>query len=309
MDLIIQSIHEMNANDIAFTVTQAAIDRAEAVAEAIAPVFRTDPLEHQQAEVMVDRGVAKVSIAGAGMIGRPGVAARMFATLAAAGVNIRMISTSEVQVSCLIGVEDCDRALQSLCRTFEIDRSPLNAATAHSQTATAETLPVVRGVALDLKQARLAIRRVPDRPGMAANLFQPLAQQGISVDMIIQSQRCRVADGIPTRDIAFTTAEGEAETARSILETVGTALGCGAGLAEESVVLVDRAIAKVSAVGAGMEVQAGVAARMFEALAQRNINIQMIATSEIKISCAVAREQGIEALKAIHAAFHLGNGE
>ncbi|MEO0541680.1 MAG: aspartate kinase, partial [Cyanobacteria bacterium P01_A01_bin.105] len=118
VDLIIQSIHEGNSNDIAFTVEQPILDRAEAVAAAIAPALRTQPKATDEAEVMVDRAIAKVSIAGAGMIGRPGVAARMFSTLAEAGVNIQMISTSEVKVSCTVAAADCDRAITTLCQTF-----------------------------------------------------------------------------------------------------------------------------------------------------------------------------------------------
>ncbi|MGL5806506.1 MAG: aspartate kinase, partial [Xenococcaceae cyanobacterium] len=100
VDLIIQSVHEGNSNDIAFTVVQKVLDRAEAVAEAIAPALRSQSSPApDEAEVMVDRTIAQVSIVGAGMIGRPGIAAKMFATLSEAGVNIEMISTSEVKVS------------------------------------------------------------------------------------------------------------------------------------------------------------------------------------------------------------------
>ena len=158
--------------------------------------------------------------------------------------------------------------------------------------------PPVRGVALDLNQARLAIRQVLDRPGTAAKLFGLLAQHNISVDMIIQSQRCRIVNGVPTRDIAFTIANIDVEAAKKTLEQAAAAQGWGE-------VVVDSAIAKVSIVGAGMVGQPGVAAKMFEALAQHQINIQMIATSEIKISCVVAQEQGVAALQAIHAAFNL----
>ena len=105
VDLIIQSIHEGNTNDIAFTVVRANLPQAEAVAAAIAPVLRGNIADSSQAEIFVDQRVAKVSIVGAGMIGRPGVAARMFSTLAAAGVNIQMISTSEVKVSCTVQIE------------------------------------------------------------------------------------------------------------------------------------------------------------------------------------------------------------
>jgi aspartate kinase len=322
VDLIIQSIHEGNTNDIAFTVATPILKQAEAVAAAIAPVLRSHPdPKSTEAEVMVQPQVAKVSIAGAGMIGRPGVAAQMFATLAAAGVNIQMISTSEVKVSCAIDAADSDRAVTALREAFEIPSreafedkkdkgdkedkedkgdkgaypSPLSSPSSLSPSS---PHPPVRGVALDLNQARLAIRQVPDRPGMAAKLFGLLAQHNTSVDMIIQSQRCRVINGVPTRDIAFTVAQMEVAAAKKTLEQAAADLGWGE-------VIVDSAIAKVSIVGAGMVGQPGVAAQMFEALAHHQINIQMIATSEIKISCVVAQEQGVAALQAVHAAFGL----
>lgn len=316
VDLIIQSIHESNTNDIAFTVTKSSLKQAEAVATAILPALSAG-VRHPDgdAEVLVEQQIAKVSIAGAGMIGRPGVAAQMFATLASAGVNIRMISTSEVKVSCVVDEADCDKAIAALCEVFNVSQSAVSSQpsaispqpseacttvtpTSHSPFPT----PPVRGVALDLDQARLAIRHIPDRPGMAAELFQLLAQQNVSVDMIIQSQRCRVINGITTRDIAFTVSKLDAETACTVLEKAAAQLGCGE-------IVVNRDIAKVSVVGSGMVHHPGTAARMFEALAQHQINIQMIATSEIKISCVVAKEDGVTALRLIHAAFELSSSQ
>ena len=309
VDLIIQSIHESNTNDIAFTVVKGILNRAEAVAEAIAPALRTQPTTNpQEAEVMIEREIAKVCIAGAGMIGRPGIAAQMFKTLASAGVNLQMISTSEVKVSCVIDAQDCDKAIAALCLTFNINSSPFQATRITDQSISTAQSPIpnpqspVRGVALDLNQARLAIRHVRDRPGMAAHLFGLLAEQNISVDMIIQSQHCRVIDGIPTRDIAFTVSQADAETARTALQQASSVLGWHE-------ILLDPDIAKVSIVGAGMIGQPGVAARMFEALAQHQINIQMITTSEIKISCVVAQEHGVIALQAIHNAFGLAGSK
>jgi aspartate kinase len=307
VDLIIQSIHEGNTNDIAFTVTRNSLDRAEAVASAIAPTLRTqvDPAS-EEAEVMVQRDIAKVSIVGAGMIGRPGVAAQMFDTLSRSKINIQMISTSEVKVSCVVAIEDCDRAIAALCETFEVTRSPMQTGR-HEGTSLVGNpksqvgdpdAPPVRGVALDPQQARLAIRQVPDRPGMAARVFNALAGENISVDTIIQSQRCRIIDGLPTRDIAFTVAQADARAARELLEPIVTEMGC-------TDLILDEAIAKVSAIGSGMVGQPGVAAKMFDALAQANINIQMITTSEIKISCVVGESDGAKALQAIHAAFGL----
>jgi aspartate kinase len=233
------------------------------------------------------------------MIGRPGVAAQMFTALANAGINLQMISTSEVKVSCVIDAADCDAAIKTLCQTFSIQQSERA-----EPPSPIPGEPVVRGVALDLQQAQLAIRQVPDRPGMAAQIFTLLAAHNISVDMIIQSQRCRVVKGEMTRDIAFTVARMDAEGARQVLEDArwsptdhgSTALG---------EVVVDAAIAKVSIVGAGMVNYPGVAAQMFTALHNAGINIQMIATSEIKVSCVVAETVGVQALQVIHAAFEL----
>jgi aspartate kinase len=299
VDLIIQSIHEGNSNDIAFTVVQDVLAKAEAVAEAIAPALRSHRADPEEAEVMVEKRIAKISIAGAGMIGRPGIAAQMFKALFDANVNIEMISTSEVKVSCVIAEEDCDRAIKALCETFEIEDSPLSTSRAVAESVNS---PPVRGVALDLNQAQIAIRHVSDRPGMAAQIFGALAENNISVDMIIQSQRCRVINGTPTRDIAFTVAQGDAQAARIALEELSNRIGCGE-------VTVDPDIAKVSIVGAGMAGQPGVAARFFEALAHEQINIQMITTSEIKISCVVSQEEGVKALKAVHEAFELAGKE
>ena len=294
VDLIIQSIHEGNTNDIAFTLVKANLTRAEAVAAAIAPALRNNLADTTQAEVMVDQRMAKISIAGAGMIGRPGVAAKMFSSLAAAGINIQLISTSEVKVSCTIDVDDCDRAIRVLCDAFEVTSSPRP----QGHTGANAAAPVVRGAALDTQQAQIAIRHVPDRPGMAARIFQLLATHGVSVDMIIQSQRCRLVRGQATRDIAFTVAQADAPTAKAVVEAAAAELDLGD-------VAVDDAVAKISVVGTGMIYAPGVAARMFKALSEQGINLKMIATSEIKISCVVAEDEGITALRAVHNAFGL----
>jgi len=300
VDLIIQSIHEANINDITFTVTQNCYNRAIAVADAILPTLgRNDDPELGEPEVRgYDTPIAKVSIVGAGMIGRPKVASQMFRTLADAGINIQMISTSEVKVSCVIDARDCDRAVEALCGAFDVQqRSPETA-----EAADRSDSPPVRGVALDRNQARLAIRYVPDRPGMAATLFALLADRNISVDMIIQSQRCQQMNGILTRDIAFTVSQADATEAQKVLEEAIATWECGE-------LFVNPAIAKVSAVGAGMVDSPGVAARMFEALAAENINISMIATSEIKISCVVDEKDAVKALQVVHEAFGLSGDE
>jgi aspartate kinase len=217
----------------------------------------------------------------------------MFTALAAAGINIGMISTSEVKVSCVIDAAEADRAIAILCDRFDVHSSAVA-----SPVPKAAMTAIVRGVALDTKQAQVAIRHVPDRPGMAATVFTLLAEHNISVDMIIQSQRCRPLNGMMTRDIAFTVAQPDAEQAKALLEQARQDLGYGE-------IVVNPAIAKVSIVGSGMVGQPGVAAKMFEALYRQAINIQMIATSEIKVSCVVAEADGVTALQAIHETFGL----
>ena len=294
VDLIIQSVHESNTNDIAFTVVEKDLLKAEAIATAIAPILGISSSTEiaAEAEVTVDSHIAKIAISGAGIIGRPGIAAKMFQSLSDAGINIKMISTSEVKVSCVIDREDCDRASHILCDVFDIASSSLPTTVVNPES------PAVSSVALDPHKARVAVIHVPDRPGKAAQIFSILAEHHISVNTIIQSQRCRIINGIPTRDIAFTVAQGDAETAKNAINQLKAEIGY------ESIIL-DNAIAKVSVVGSGMLHTPGVAAKLFKALAKENINIHMISTSEIKISCVVAEADGIKALKIAHDAFDL----
>ena len=296
VDLIIQSIHEGNSNDIAFTVVKKMLTKAESVTEAIAPALREHPSNTQEAEVIVEKRVAKIAIAGAGIIGRPGIAAKMFNTLADARINIEMISTSEVKVSCLIDEANGDLAIEALCKAFGVNQAPPTNASLFAH------LPPVRGVALDLKRAQVGIRHIPDRPGMAAQIFMALADHNISVDMIIQSQRCRIIEDIPRRDIAFTIAENDIETTRMVLEKLAVKLGLGE-------VVINEEVAKVSIVGSGMVGHPGVAAKFFDALSKEKINIEMIATSEIKVSCIVSQTDAVKALKCIHETFDLAGKE
>lgn len=298
VDLIIQSIHESNTNDIAFTVRKDALKQVAAVADAILPALgkNYDPSLGEPEVKTEERPIAKVSLVGAGMIGRPRVAAKMFETLAAAGINMVMISTSEVKVSCVVDAEDCEKAINSLSLAFDVNVADISMSSADLELG--EVPPPVRGVALDINQARLAVRQVPDRPGIAAKIFGLLAQQNISVDMIIQSQRCHSVNGSLTRDVAFTVSQPEGEATYQILANAAAKFGWGE-------VVLESGIAKVSVVGSGMISHSGIAAQMFEALAVSQINILMIATSEIKISCVVKEEDGVKALQAIHKAFGL----
>jgi aspartate kinase len=152
---------------------------------------------------------------------------------------------------------------------------------------------VVSGIAFDRKQAKVSIVDIPDRPGVAAKVFAALGKAGINVDMIIQSE------GTDKRnDISFTVSEHDLKKALKALRPVKVALD-----AEDLVA--NANIGKVAVVGVGMRSHSGVASTMFQALADAKINIQMISTSEIKISCVISRDHIDEAVKVLHKAFEL----
>ncbi len=150
---------------------------------------------------------------------------------------------------------------------------------------------LVSGVAYDRDQAKITLLRVPDRPGLAARLFGPIAGAGIVVDMIIQNAS---ADG--TTDLTFTVPRGDFDKALSLVKSQESMIGAHG-------VATDTNVAKVSIVGLGMRSHAGVAARMFDVLAAEGINIQMISTSEIKISVVVDEKYAELAVRALHDAF------
>ncbi len=157
----------------------------------------------------------------------------------------------------------------------------------------------VTGFACDNSQIRIVICDVVDEPGNAAKLFNLLASKDLSVDMIIQSY-ARHSNN--TNDIAFTIAKSDLDKFNSLKDDINN-------IVKASNILVDEDIAKVSIVGAGMIDRPGIAAKMFDTLATSNINIKMISTSEIKISCLVDKEDAKRAVQALHSVFELESDE
>lgn len=157
----------------------------------------------------------------------------------------------------------------------------------------------VAGVAADSSQVRVVVCDVPDTPGAAATLFSSLADENVSVDMIIQSYARKVSN---TNDIAFTINKEDLDKATAILKDVQVKLGAAD-------VKIDDDIAKISIIGAGMIDRPGIASTMFKTLAENNINIRMISTSEIKISCLINKDDAQAAVKALHDVFNLGCDE
>ena len=161
-----------------------------------------------------------------------------------------------------------------------------------------ELNPTVTGIALKRDEAKISFVGVADQPGIAGKLFGELGNHNVNIDMIIQSNE----QENETNTITFTVSEDDYEDAKKITERVAKELGAGH-------VVGDTSIAKVSIVGVGMISKPGVAATMFKTLGECGVNIQLITTSEIKVSCAVESGQADVAVQALHDAFELHNAK
>ena len=152
---------------------------------------------------------------------------------------------------------------------------------------------IVSAVTHDISEAKVTVHGVPDRPGVAATLFRALADRSINLDMIVQN-----ISEAGTTDISFTVPRVDLTEAVEVAESLRSTMGFNG-------VDADASIARVSAIGAGMKSYPGVTAVMFETLAEHGINIEMISTSSIRISCVIDEEQVDEAVRALHSAFEL----
>ena len=153
---------------------------------------------------------------------------------------------------------------------------------------------VVRGVSLDKNQAKLTLVAVPDKPGVAARIFKAIGDATVNVDMIVQN--ISHGSGTPATDLSFTVDKPDLLKARKVIEGLKGEIGYQEVIANEG-------IGKLSIVGVGMKSHTGVAGKMFEVLAKEGVNIDMISTSEIKISVVIDLAKGEQAMKAVHAAF------
>jgi aspartate kinase len=156
---------------------------------------------------------------------------------------------------------------------------------------------IIRGVAHDVSEAKVTVHGVPDSPGLAAQLFEPLAQAGLSVDMIVQNVS---REGVT--DISFTVPRTDLDMAEKVAQNTADNIGAAG-------VDVDHNIAKVSLVGAGMKDELGIAGKMFRILAEHDVNIDMISTSPIRISCVVRGDDVAAAVQGLHDGFSLGSDE
>jgi aspartate kinase len=310
VDMIVQNVGESGKADISFTVPKNELDAAlEAVREAVQQVGAGG--------ITSDDSVAKVSVVGLGMARQTGVAQKMFRSLADAGINIQMITTSEIKISVLVGRERSQEALRIVHKAFGLESSPPEseplaprvAADSRSESATmkngAEAAAVVArlqsmnmeeltidGVDLDNSQARVTISGVPDKPGIAAKVFEDVAAAGVFVDMIVQSHP--KAAGAAT--LSFTVPQNQLTKSVEAARKIAQSLGCQA-------VSSSPIIGKLSVSGVGLRTHVGVAIRMFRALAESGINLEMINTSEVRVNVVVEGTAGEKGLKQLQGAF------
>ena len=283
VDLIVQATHEKNMNNITFTVADdclaKTIEQCNLIIESLGGKY--DFLEN----------MTKLSIQGAGIMGRPSVSAELFDSLSKANINVRVIATSEIKVSCVIDKPDIQKAIRIVGGKFKLSSNQI----VINPSLEKKEDPEVRGIALDKNQVQISFRNLPDKPGVAASICSALAEANLVFDTIVQSNR---TTQINTKDISLTMSKDDRKNADNTLEAISRMLP---GLEIEE----GPSIAKVSAVGSGMASKVGTAAKIFKALANENINIEMIATSEIRTSCIVLNKDCNKAVRAIHEFFKL----
>lgn len=299
VDMIVQNVGESGKADISFTVPQLELDAAlEAVREAAKLVGALD--------VNSDSNVAKVSVVGLGMARQTGVAQKMFKALADAGINIQMITTSEIKISVLVSRDDSQQALRIVHQAFDLEKEPTTAVKPLAKRTTstdaadvAERLQrismeglTIDDISLDPTQARVSITGVPNTPGIAAKVFEEIAAAGIFVDMIVQSHPSTGGSAV----LSFTVPQQQLTQSVTAAEKIAKSLHCQA-------VTSSPIIAKLSVSGVGLRTHTGVAIRMFKALSEAGINLDLINTSEVRVNVVVDGLQGEKGMKQLQAAF------
>ena len=300
VDMILQTASQEGKADISFTVLEADLPRALVAVEKAAASVGATSVAHEA-------NVSKVSVVGLGMATQSGVADRMFRALAEVDINIEAITTSEIKVSCLVSRSQSLEALRAVHSEFELGRPPEKRVTfadslaAARKAKEADAVAVVNrlqamedltihGVVLDDSQALVTLTDVPNNPGISADIFEAIAASGIVVDMIVQ--------GIGSNEktnISFTVPEPNAGKAAS---AAGVLIGKLGGTIQAH-----PQIAILSVTGVGIRSHTGVGLRMFRALSQAGINVELVSTSEVKVNVVVHGEKGKAALAALQEAF------
>lgn len=314
VDMIAQSVGSNGRAAIGFTVLRNELAYTMATLRPL--------VAEMNATLTVNEDVSKVSIVGTGMRTHTGVAEKMFAALAAEKINIKTITTGDIKISVLVDKADGHRALRAVHSAFQLqnprpgagqpgpgstapfklrpapllEESKANLAALTQRLASMEAI-VVSDVQLRQDYGRITIFDLPDQVGICSRIFETVATGGIMVDMIVQNLtqpgRAELSFTVPKDDLR-----------RALIRTQDVVRAVD----PTSRVVGDSDIAVLHVLGVGMRTHTGVARRMFGALAEKNININMITTSEVCVSVVVELARGEEALECIRKTFDIHNG-
>ncbi len=308
VDMVVQNVGVGGTAEVSFTVPES--DLAEALTAAHEAVR-----ELGMGTIRSGTNLSKISAVGVGMRTHSGVAAQMFRCLADAGINIEMITTSEIKVSTLIDRDRCDEALRVIHEGFRLHEEVVSApsigvrqkeSAVSNSMADAELLKevvsrlshmeeiVVSEVTLDDSQARITLESIPDVPGVCADIFTAIAEGDVMVDMIVQD----VSRDGQTR-VSFTVDRDDLDRALLLVREAVSGW-------ESATIESERQIAKLSVVGIGLRSHTDVGRRMFQSLADAGVNVQMINSSEIRMSVVVTHSDGKQAHQALLGCFGLG---
>ncbi len=297
VDMIAQDVGYGGVADMSFTVLESDLPQAlVAVKEAAKEIGASS--------VSSNSGVSKVSVVGLGMAKQSGVADRMFRALAESNINIEAITTSDIKVSVLVKREKGVEALRAVHGEFELEKPPGERVAYTHPTggaSVADALAVVRrlqamedltihGVSLDESQCRVTLFDVPDRPGISADVFEAVAAENIVVDMIVQGVG---ADGLAS--LSFTAPQRDFAKSRQVVEELAKEYG--------GEIAAQPQVAILTVNGVGSRSHTGVGIRLFKALAEAGINVEMVSTSEMKVNVVVNHEQAAAGLAALKSAF------
>jgi aspartate kinase len=310
VDMVVQNVGVAEKAEVSFTVLEDDLAGALTAAEAAIT-------ELGAGSVHSGTNVSKVSAVGDGMRSHSGVAAQMFRSMADAGVNIEMITTSLIKISVLVKRDRAEHALHTVHRGFHLENAaeqgpsigvPQSAPHAREATTAAVQAEVVGRLAnmedlvvseveLDEQQSRITIRNIPDRPGVCADLFEAVAEGDVMVDMIVQNVSRQ-----GHAEVSFTVVRRDIDRCLLLVQEIVSQWE-GAQLSH------DRAIGKLTVTGIGLRSHTGVGEMMFRALAEAGVNVQMINTSEVRFAVVVAADEGPRALRALTEAFAVPGNE
>lgn len=298
VDMIVQNVSEQDRTDISFTVPAEELPTASATVQRACEAVGATGFTS-------DASVSKISVVGIGMAEQTGVAQQMFRAASNAGINIQMITTSEIKISILVSADNALSCLRAIHQSFRLSHRPDDARlwdklpnrkhtdadmqklVADLRAADMEQLSL-SDISLSDDQSRITLAGVPDSPGLAADVFDAVAAAGVFVDMIVQS-----FDGFEGEtSISFTIPREQYSQCMNAMNEL-------AGQFSVRSVHGGKEIAKLSVSGIGLRSHTSVAIGMFEVLAKAGINVEMINTSELRVNVVVSSKYGSQALQCL----------